>query len=311
MTLLQLEYIVVLDSYRNFSDAAKHCGVTQPTLSIQIKKIEEELGVLLFYREKYPVNPTPIGEVIIAQAHKVLEEIQVIKTLTNKHKNNLEGTIKLGILPTICSSLLPLLMENFTLKYPTLNLKILEKKTDELLDDLHSEKIDAAIMVYPENSAYNYAQSPLFYERFLLYLSTGHQFLEKPFVYPKELERANCHAWILEDGHCFKTQCSHFLNLHNTQLLHYKASQIDILKKMVNAYKNTMTILPELLLESLSDAEKLRIRPFAEPQPVRQVSLVTQNGYAKIKLMQILQTEIRQIIPQSLTQFTDRAIIAL
>lgn len=311
MTLLQLEYIVVLDTYRNFSDAAKYCGVTQPTLSIQIKKIEDELGVLLFYRDKYPVTPTNIGKMIIAQAHEVLEKVRIIKNLTYKHKNSLEGTIKLGILPTICTSLLPLLMQSFSNKYPGLILDISERKTDQLLDDLHMNKIDMAIMVYPKKHIYNYVEFPLFYERFLVYLSEEHPLLSKSFIHFEDIEKANSHTWVLEDGHCFKDQCFHFLNLNNNQFFHYQVGQIDVLKKMVNSYKNTLTILPELLLESFSGTERLRIRPFSEPQPVRQVSLITQRGYSTTNFIQILQQEIQQLIPKDLIELSDRVIISL
>lgn len=311
MTLLQLEYIVMLDNYRNFSDAAKHCSVTQPTLSIQIKKIEEELGVLLFYRDKQPVTPTPIGASIVAQARKVLQEVQLIKTLTDKYQNSPEGTVRLGLLPTISPSLLPLLMQEFAEKYPAVDLEIVEDKTAQLLSFLHKDKIDMAIMVYPQNVSNNYAICPLFYERFMVYLSEEHPLLSQETIRPEQLSTANSHAWILEDGHCFKTQCFNFLDLQSAQFLHYQAGQIDTLKKMVNAYKNTVTILPELSLETLSEAEKLRVRPFINPEPVRQISMITQKGFHKTKIMQIVQNEIHRVIPPHFTQLANRAIIAL
>jgi len=300
MTLTQLEYIIALDTYRHFGDAANHCHVTQPTLSAQIQKLEEQLGVKIFDRSKQPVTPTEQGYELIEQAKKIIVQRDGLLETIAAQKGIVNGTLRLGIIPTLAPYLLPLFINNFIEKYPGIKLYIQEFTTENLLLQLRDNRIDVGLLVTPLNEPFAKEQV-LFYEQLIAYVSPknsnyyNHTFSLNT-INPQEL-------WLLEDGHCFKSQMMQLCgirgaNLYNTNFK-YEASNLDTLRKMVDN-SNGITILPELATLDLSAESKLNLRFFEGPAPVREVSLVTNKSFIKKKLIDVLSKEIIAHLPPNI-----------
>ena len=203
MTLTQLEYIVALDEHRHFASAADHCYVTQPTLSMQIHKLEEELGVKIFDRTKQPVIPTEIGAGILAQARNVLRESQMIRQLINDKQDGLSGELRIGIIPTLAPYLLPPLFKSISEKYPKLNLVIKENITEDLIHELKNNRLDCGVVVTPLNDP-SIKEDVLFYEELFIYVSPKNALSDKKYVLAKEIDPHQ--LWLLEEGHCFRSQ---------------------------------------------------------------------------------------------------------
>ena len=173
MTINQMEYLIAVDNYRNFADAAKHCFVTQPTLSMQIKKVEEEFNVLMFDRSKKPVLTTDIGRQIIHQARIAVLEANRIKEIIQNQRGNITGELRIGVIPTVCPYLLPLFISKFMQKYPEVDLIIDEMISENIISKLNQDLLDAAMFVTPLNES-SIIEVTLFYEKFLLYISDEH-----------------------------------------------------------------------------------------------------------------------------------------
>ncbi|MFN8357465.1 MAG: hydrogen peroxide-inducible genes activator [Spirosomataceae bacterium] len=311
MTFIQLEYLVALDLHRHFATAAEHCFITQPTLSMQIQKLEEELGVKLFDRSKQPVVPTEIGEVVIAQARQVLRETVKVKELVDELKGNLSGELRIGIIPTLAPYLLPLFLENFLRKYPNIKLKVNELTTEALLSKLKNDALDVGIVVTPlqENGL---AEQPLFYEEFVVYLSESEAAFQKEYLLSEDIDTNR--LWLLEEGHCIRSQILNICELHKqtaeNRQFEYEAGSVETLKKMVEKYGG-VTILPELAIRDLPPHQRLQVRHFRSPAPVREVSLVTHRHYIKKMLVDAVKAEILAVVPETMKQIRQQKVIAL
>jgi LysR family transcriptional regulator, hydrogen peroxide-inducible genes activator len=292
LNLQQLEYILAVDAHRHFVKAAEACHVTQPTLSMMIQKLEEEVGAKIFDRSKQPVVPTDIGTKLIEQARAVLGQVAEMKELVSVQKNTVEGDLTLGIIPTLAPYLVPLFVQSFLASYPHLRLKIVENTTEIIVDKLRKGQLDAGILVTPlQNEAI--LEIPLFYEAFVVYSSHGY---DKEFLLPEDLNPND--LWLLEEGHCFRSQIMNLCELRRTGgRFEYEAGSIETLKQLVDT-QNGITILPDLATLSLTDDQRRKIHYFAEPQPVREVSLVTQRDFVKKRLVEALKTEILANLPR-------------
>ena len=200
MTITQLEYIIAVDTHKSFAEAARHCFVTQPTLSMQIKKIEEELNVLIFDRSKKPVLTTDIGRMIIDQARITVQEASRIKEVIQNQKDEIKGTLKVGIIPTLSPYLLPLFITNFIQDYPEVNLVVEELLSSQIIEKLSSDMLDVGILVTPLNLK-SIIEMPLFYEKFVVYMSSNHPLSEKTRIDFKELDINE--MWLLKEGALF------------------------------------------------------------------------------------------------------------
>jgi len=311
MTTVQLEYIVAVDTYRHFSIAAENCCVTQPTLSMQIQKLEEDLDVKIFDRSKQPVIPTEIGEEIIIQARNVLKEVQKIKEIISDKKNKISGEIRLGIIPTLAPYLLPLFLPDFIKKYPHIKLKIFEFTTDILVEKLKNNLLDVGLLVTPLNDI-NLFENKLFVEEFVVYLSKSHELLNKKYVLPNEIDVSK--LWLLEEGHCIRSQivrlCELKTKIKENQLFEYEAGSIETLKKMVEI-NDGITILPELSLNDLTPQQLLYVRKFSDPVPVREVSLVTHRNFVKKRLIEVLQKEIVLSVPLKMKERENKIVVEI
>ena len=311
MTLVQFEYIVAVDTWRHFATAAAQCLVTQPTLSMQIQKLEEELGVQLFDRSKVPVVPTAEGVEIIQQARVILKEVERLGEMVRERKGEMVGDLRLGILPTLAPYLLPLFLNAFLQKYPGIRLKVTELTTEAMVDRLKKHLLDAGLLVTPLDDPGIFEQ-PLFYEAFVVYVSPAEEMYSKRYVLADDIDVR--HLWLLQEGHCMRSQIMHLCEL-KTQMqednnFHYEAGSIETLKKMVET-NNGLTILPELALQDLSAQQLKMVRHFKAPVPVREVSLVTHRNFVKKRLLDALRQEILLAVPQAMRHKDRRTVVEL
>ena len=296
MTLLQMEYIVALDKYRHFVLAAESCGVTQPTLSALIQKLEEELDVKIFNRDRKQVTPTDIGEKIIRQARTALNEAYRIREVVADETSTTNGNLRIGILPTIAPYLVPDLIHHFRKSFPNVNLYIDEKENESLVKDLELGNIDMAITTLPESSK-GLLEIPVYVERFVAYFSEkcskAQQFISKGEIPAEQI-------WILKEGHCLPHSG---LNLcKNGQFGNhiYQAGSIETLIRIVDK-NGGYTIIPELHLRFLNDKQKEKVLPLqVNPPAQRQVSLLVKEDFVRERMMQAVLDVLQQIIPEEM-----------
>jgi LysR family hydrogen peroxide-inducible transcriptional activator len=309
MTLVQLEYIVAVDTWRHFATAAAKCFITQPTLSMQLQKIEAELGVQIFDRSKVPVVPTAEGVEIIQQARVILKEVERLSEVTRERQGEIVGELRLGILPTIAPYLLPLFLKSFLEKYPGIRLKVTELTTEILVDRLKKNLLDAGLVVTPLNDSGIFEQ-PLFYEEFVVYVSPAETAYTKRYVLAEDIDVR--HLWLLEEGHCLRSQimnlCELKAKMQADNNFHYEAGSIETLKKMVET-QHGITILPKLALQDLNPQQMNMVRRFKAPAPVREVSLVTHRSLVKKRILGALQHEILLAVPQDMQHKGSRPVV--
>ncbi len=300
MTITQLEYIISLDTHRHFSLASRHCFVTQPTLSMQIQKLEEELGIKIFDRSKQPVIPTEIGEEILVQARAIVHEVKMMQQLIKDKQGMLQGELRIGIIPTLAPYLLPLFLQKFLNKYPDIKIKVRELTTDNIIEKLKSGKIDAGLLVTPLQDT-SLLESPLFYEEMVAYVSRNNAAFKKNYVLADDINLDE--LWLLEEGHCFRSQVMNLCELQKQNKIHshfeYESGSIETLRKMVEMNKG-ITILPEMATFDFSVKQQNMVRHFKSPAPVREVSLVTHRNYIKKKLVDVLKEEVLASLPQKI-----------
>jgi len=309
MTLTQLEYIVALDTHRHFALAAEHCFVTQPTLSMQIQKLEEELGVKIFDRTKQPVIPTEIGNLILAQTRITLREAQMVKQIINDQKDALSGELRIGIIPTLAPYVLPPLYKSMKEKYPELNLIIKESITENVIDELKNNRLDCGLVVTPLNDL-SIKEDVLFYEELFVYVSKKNALSDKKYVLANEIDPTK--LWLLEEGHCFRSQVLNLCELKKSSDFHfqYETGNIDTLKRMVEK-SDGVTILPELAVMEFTKAEMNQVKRLKQPSPAREVSIVTHRDHIKRKLIKTLKEEIISIVPEPMQKLRNKKIVEI
>jgi LysR family transcriptional regulator, hydrogen peroxide-inducible genes activator len=309
MTLTQLEYIVALDSHRHFLVASENCHVTQPTLSMQIQKLEEELGVKLFDRTKQPVIPTEIGISVIAQSRVILREADRVKQMISDQKDTLAGELRIGIIPTLAPYLLPPLYKYVRDKYPQINLIIREAITEEVIDELKNNRLDCGIVVTPLKDS-SIKEDILFYEELFVYVSKKNSLIDKKYVLPNEIDPSQ--LWLLEEGHCFRSQILNLCELRKSSDLHFKyeTGNIETLKRMVDK-SDGITILPELAVMEFSQSQMKLIKRLKDPTPAREVSLVTHRDYIKNNLIKTLKEGILDIVPPQMRKLQNKKVVEI
>jgi LysR family hydrogen peroxide-inducible transcriptional activator len=309
MTLTQLEYVVAVDTYRHFVLAAEKCFVTQPTLSMQLQKLEEELGVKIFDRTKQPVIPTEIGIRIIAQARVILREAGMIQQLINDEKNVMTGELRIGIIPTLAPYLLPTLFKQVRTKYPQLELVIRETITEEVIYELKNNRLDCGLVVTPLKDP-SIREDVLFYEELFVYVSRRNALYDKKYVLADDIDPDQ--LWLLEEGHCFRSQVLNLCELRKSGDLHFKyaTGNIETLKRMVDK-SNGLTILPELAVMEFNKNQMKLVKRLKEPSPAREVSLVTHRNHIKNKLIQTLKEEILSMVPKNMQQLKNKKVVEI
>jgi LysR family hydrogen peroxide-inducible transcriptional activator len=309
MTLTQLEYIVSLDTYRHFSAASEKCFVTQPTLSMQIQKLEEELGVKIFDRTRQPVIPTEIGTSIIAQARTILREANSIKEIINDKKDMMTGEIRIGIIPTLAPYLLPPLFKHMREKYPQLDLIIKETITEGVIQELKKNRLDCGLVVTPLNDP-SIKEDVLFYEELFVYVSKKNSLHDKKYVLASEIDPDQ--LWLLEEGHCFRSQILNLCELRKNSDSHFKyeTGNIETLRRMVDK-SDGITILPELAVMEFTKPQLKLVKQLKEPRPAREVSLVTHRDHLKTKLIKTLKEEVLNIVPKQMQKLQNKKVVEI
>jgi LysR family hydrogen peroxide-inducible transcriptional activator len=307
MTLTQLSYLVAVDNHRHFARAAESCFVTQPTLSMQIQKLEEELGVLLFDRSKHPVKPTTIGEKLISQGRTILHEAERMQQILQESKNVLEGPFKLGVIPTVTPSLVPRFLSKFNAKFPKIQLQIIELTTEAILDKLQRDELDAGILATPLNER-AVIERPLYYEPFMAYIPKDHRLGKESFVTNSELDIDE--ILLLNEGHCFR---SSVLNLCRSspqvgqKMVDLESGNFDILVKLSHKGYG-MTLVPYLYALDMPQEEQTNLKPIADPKPTREISLVYSRAELKIKVIDELGKIIQNSVPEKLLELSDQVL---
>jgi LysR family hydrogen peroxide-inducible transcriptional activator len=267
---------------------------------MMIRALEDELGIKIFDRSRQPVVPTTAGEVVIAQARIIVQEAARMKEIIHELKGEIKGELKLGIIPTVAPYLLPLFLNSFLKKYPLLKIKITELTTQQIIEKLKNLHLDVGILATPLNNE-AIREQPLYYEQFVVYASRNEKLMKKKFLIPADIDPS--HLWLLEEGHCLRTQILNLCELRKKRLassnLEYEAGSIETLKKMVDM-NNGITILPELALNELPAKDKKFVRHFKPPVPVREISIVTYQHFAKQRMVGILKEEICNSLPQEM-----------
>ena len=298
MTIVQLEYIVAVDTYRSFVLAAEKCFVTQPTLSMQVQKLEDTLGVKLFDRSKQPVTPTEIGIDIIQQARILLSESEKIKEIISDRQRELAGELKVGIIPTISPYILPKVIKGFIERYPQVKLVVWEQTTEQIIQQLKLGTLDCGILSTPlRESAFR--EIPVFYENFVAYASKNSALSKKKNITPDDIDMEE--IWVLNEGHCMREQvlniCQRRKSTQGFRHFEYNTGSVETLKRMVEQ-NNGATILPELALADMSEKQMERVHYFKSPEPAREVSIVIQKNFLKRRMIEALKNEILELVPK-------------
>ena len=297
ITLTQLEYIVAVDEYRHFATAADKCFVTQPTLSMQIKKLEDDLGVIIFDRSRQPVVPTDIGYKLIEQARTVLASTQRIKEIINEEKQEVAGTLKIGIIPTLAPYLLPIFIGDYIRRYPGVQVEVEELVSEEIIKRLKKDMLDVGIFVTPFHDE-KIVERPVFYEEMLVYAHPDHELLKKKDVEIQDI--ATPEIWMLGDGHCFRDQVVNLCDMHETQHKNlpfaFESNSLETLMKIVDR-EGGFTLIPELATQDMTEEKKKQVRSFTTYTPLREVSVIYSRHYAKQRLIDLLCEDIKRVVP--------------
>lgn len=298
MTITQLTYIIAVDTHRHFGRAADACFVTQPTLSMQIQKLEDELGVILFDRQKHPVEPTVLGVSIIAQARVVVQEAEKLGQQAQAATGEIKGTFRLGIIPTISPNLLYRFINRFRSELSSVHFIVEELQTQQIISALRNGMLDAGILATPLDER-GITEIPLYYEPFMAFVPQGHRLEKDEFVLSSELDLND--LLLLNEGHCFR---SSVINLCNNSKLREQQFQLEsgnfdtLIKLSTLGYG--MTLLPYLTAADLHQNLQQFIKPIAEPKPTREVSIVYSDTHLKSAVINKLEQIIRQSVPQKL-----------
>tara|TARA_B100000787_G_scaffold170313_1_gene166310 strand:+ start:25095 stop:26039 length:945 start_codon:yes stop_codon:yes gene_type:complete len=308
MTITQLKYVLSVAKHKNFTVAAEHSFVTQPTLSMQIQKLEEQLGVKVFNRSKKPIQLTDVGQEIVDQAKIIINESHRIKDIVHQHKGFIGGEFKLGIIPTVMPTLLPMFLNNFTKKYPKVKLIIEELTTEEIIKKLLDNNLDAGLAATPlENESI--IEKPLYYEPFIGLIPKDHRLFNQKEIKSEELEMED--ILLLEDGHCFKNSIINLCRTYKTDNkkgFQLESGSFDTLIKLSKEGFG-MTLLPYLHTLDLSEDDKQHLREFSSPPPAREISLIFHKSQLKIQLIEALKTIIDSIVRGAIS-FSDVKIIS-
>jgi LysR family transcriptional regulator, hydrogen peroxide-inducible genes activator len=298
-TLTQLQYLLAVDEFRHFGQAARACFVSQPSLSMQIQKVEEEIGFAIFDREKKPILATPRGARFLEQARRVLAENQKLLDVAKEDLAGISGEFRLGIIPTLAPYLLPRFIHKFSVDYPRVHLQIEQMKTDSILDALEGDRLDAGLLATPLSDA-RVLERPLFYEAFSLYLAPDHPWTSRKRIRQEELETKD--LWLLGEGHCLRSQVVRVCGSAKGgggvfPNVHFEGGDIETLRNLIRKSRG-YTIVPELFVDSISDAEKrASVRPFEKPVPAREISLVYRRSQWKTEILKVIENAILDQLP--------------
>lgn len=308
-TLTQLEYLVAVDRLRHFGKAAKACHVSQPTLSMQLQKLEEEYGVTFFDRSKQPILPTEEARRIIEQARVVLREAGKLDYLSKNRDREPTGDFRLALIPTVAPYLLPLFVGAFAERYPGVRLSVEEMTTEAIIDALEHDRVDAGILATPLHVE-SLQERPLYYEPFWVYLSGRHPLARHERIQEEMLDSKEARdIWLLSEGHCLRNQIVRVCSLKGKPgtfpNVRFESGSLETVIHLVER-GHGYTLLPELATRGVQ--KKKLLRPFSKPIPSREVSLVYRRAQYKQGILEGLASEILSSLPPELPRDRSRAI---
>ncbi|MBU2950340.1 LysR family transcriptional regulator [Tamlana agarivorans] len=295
MTITQLYYVLAVAENQNFTKAAEKCFVTQPTLSMQIQKLEDQLDVQIFDRSKKPIELTDVGKKIVNQARNIVNESYRIQDIVDQQKGFIGGEFRLGIIPTIMPTLLPMFLKSFIKKHPKVKLKIEELTTEEIITRIKDGHLDAAIAATPLEDE-NIKERVLYFEPFVSYIPNGHRLHTNNKIDVTDLDVDD--MLLLEDGHCFRdgvlNLCKAFKD-HVDDKFQLESGSIETLIKLSNEGLG-MTLLPYLHTLDINSSETKNLHYFNDPTPAREVSIIYHKSELKMQIIEALQDVISGII---------------
>ena len=302
MTITQLHYVLAVAEHKNFTVGAEKCFVTQPTLSMQIQKLEEELDIQIFDRGKKPIQLTDVGEKIVTQAKNIVNESGRIKDIVDQQKGYIGGDFKVGIIPTIMPTLLPMFMANFINKYPKVNLIIEERTTEEIIRMLKNGQLDAAIAATPLNEE-TIKEIVLYYEPFVAYVPENNPAYQKKEFEVEDLEMNLSNILLLQDGHCFRNNVLNICKasgLPSDSPFQIESGSFETMVKLADEGLG-MTLLPYLHTLDMEGKSKAKLRHFKEPRPSREVSLIYSKKELKLHIIDALRSTIAGVVKGAIT----------
>jgi len=304
MTLAQLRYLDALDIHRHFGEAATACGVTQPTLSTQVRRLEDELGLELIDRSRQPVVPTAAGERIMEQARSVLAARDRLVSLAGDVQDRITGTLRIGLLPTLAPYLLPLVVPAMNAAYPDVTLVVREWPTADLLEALRTDTLDAALIA-TEEARPDLHEQTLFAEPFVGYVAPSHRLASHETVHPTDLSLDD--LWLLSEGHCFRDQVLQVCGAAPStpqSAVQFESGSLETLVHLVR-HTGGMTLLPALATYHMSpDTHDAHVTPFAAPAPSRQVRLVRRRSH-KQRLLNAFTDTLVDTLPDTVSALAD------
>lgn len=297
MTLLQLTYIAALDRHGHFRLAAESCHVTQPTLSEQVRKLEEELGAVLFDRDTRPVTPTTIGRQVVAHARLVLAEAERLREVVREQTGEIDGELRVGLLSTLAPYLLPLVIAPFSERYPEVALSFEELRAEQIVEHVRRDLLDVGLIATP-TSARGVVAVPLFEEPFVGYVARGHRLYEQETIGTEDLSPED--VWLMREGHCFRAQAERLLESGATggpdrKAVQFESGNLETLQRLVDR-GHGMTLLPGLAVQGEGSHAPESVRPFRAPAPRRTVRLVYASALVKRRLVQAFAAEVTRVV---------------
>jgi LysR family hydrogen peroxide-inducible transcriptional activator len=297
MNFQQLKYVLAVHNHKHFGLAAESCHITQATLSAMIKKIEQELDLTLFDRSRHPIKTTEEGETFIQIAKKIIIQEKELRSINDKD-DSLSGTLRIGIIPTIANSLLPIILPKLISENPNLKLKISEITTENILHQLSMDKIDIGILATPLEKE-DYEETILYYEPMMVY---GISDQGKGYVSSEDVKDKN--VWLLEEGHCFRNQAVTICEIQEKQMnqsnLDFEGSSFETLLNLTDTFGG-YTLIPELYYKDMPENKKRKTKHFQRPIPVREVSLVTYYPAVKGHSVKYLKSLIIETVANELS----------
>ena len=293
MTLQQLEYVLALEKTRHFVRAAEMCGVTQPTLSAMIQKLEDELDCKIFDRSRQPIEVTEIGNSIIQQAQVIIYQSNQLRESVKTEKDNMTGTLNLAVIPTIAPYLLPQFIAKFKSLYPEIVLKVNEMHTSTIIEKLRVAEIDMAILSTPLDDP-KILEVPLYYERFVAYISPSEPIFSRTELSATDMPLDK--LWVLEEGHCMRNQVFNFCIEKPVQNSTYEAGSIGTLVRIVDV-NGGYTVIPELHVDLLNDEQKKNLREIVKPEATREISVVIRHDFVREGILNAVAECIKEVIP--------------
>ena len=291
MTIIQLEYLLAVANCGSFSAAAEKCFVTQPSLSMQIKNLEEELGIVLLDRTRKPVVPTNAGEAVLRQARETVKAFEAIREIVANLKNDVSGTLRLGIIPTIAPYLLHRLIPDFTKKYPKVDLMIREMKSRDIIHALRHDMLDAAIMsggTIPDDIQ----EEDLFNDRFFVYVSPDHPLRQRNNIRIEDIDPRR--MLLLSEGNCLRDQILELClpRKNTTRQYAFDCNSIETLMRIVDSTPNSLTVVPEMVTEFIEEPHRSQLKTLAKGAVSRKISIAVRRTYAKSSLIAALKESI-------------------